>query len=144
MIILGAFFFSLLAQAADTITIDGTTYTIAKDDDYMASWFSQGENPDDVMKTIYFSGLKGVFCSSPIYQNLLKNLRGGSNGPEVMLFDSVNGRIVPTGIVSVSYENPSSEGCFINGKILGETNSICFDSPAQFFRWIDAHLNKIK
>jgi len=50
---------------------------------------------------------------------------------------------VPTGIRQVSHGNVDNRGSTVDGKPLNETNSVSFYSIDQFFKWINASLNRI-
>ena len=76
--LLVSFLFCSISQAADTNTVifDGITYQVSENYDVMSFWLSRGEK--NTVKTIYTTGIDGVYCSSPIYQDLLARMTGCS------------------------------------------------------------------
>jgi len=135
-LISGALFFSSLSWAADTISIEGTTYKVSSEVDIMA-WFKKGKS--DEIDTVYTTGIEGIYCNKPLYQNLNEGCSGSDTSSEMLLFDSLKKRVIATGMLAVAYGRTQLPSV-VQDSPSNETNSVHFKSVDQFVKWIDARI----
>lgn len=119
------------------VIIEGVSYKTAKEE---SIWKRRIKKDDSAPKTIYFTGIEGVYCSHSIYGTLQQGMRGCINVPEIVIYDNNQQRIISTGIKSVTFSQCDTTETIIDGSPLGSNNSITFSSIEQFSSWLRTQL----